>query len=564
MWVYVLIVLILLAIIGMGALLYMRNIRKDEISSQQSRLEDVRALPFQDILVKVKDYNLHGEALTLYKKWQSDWQNALNSSLTEAEKELGSASEDIDRFRFNDGREKAGSVKETLDGVEQQYQALTSEIGQLLDSNETGERNFNESEKLYREAKRDVLANGHKFGDSQPSLEKLIEAYEPELQEYEQLVNAGNYVTANKHINDVHEELSILKENMDEIPLLIKDVQKELPQQFQEIRFGCRDLKAEGYDLEHIKVEGKLSTLKGKLNLVEPLITRLELDEARAILDDINAQLDDMLELVEHEVRSKTKVDHEQHIITDDLFHAKDLNYTLRTEIEYVKEQFHINESDIHKVQKFEHEIENLIDVYDEITTEMRKTTARYSEVLDNLEYIKENIGAINDEQKQIQEYLITLREDEEEARENALLVQDRKEDIYRELMGSNMSSVPEKFLVMKNELDIDVKEIHKYFERRPLNVQYIKDKVNQTVLLLNKFDQEAYEILQEARLTELMIQYGNRYRRDDHDFNTTLNEAERLFKENRYKRALEIAKNGLEKVEPGAAARIEKEFDNE
>src|SRR5690625_2627208 len=151
MWVYVLIVLILLAIIGMGALLYMRNIRKDEISSQQSRLEDVRALPFQDILVKVKDYNLHGEALTLYKKWQSDWQNALNSSLTEAEKELGSASEDIDRFRFNDGREKAGSVKETLDGVEQQYQALTSEIGQLLDSNETGERNFNESEKLYRE-----------------------------------------------------------------------------------------------------------------------------------------------------------------------------------------------------------------------------------------------------------------------------------------------------------------------------------------------------------------------------------------------------------------------------
>ncbi|AKG74263.1 septation ring formation regulator EzrA [Salinicoccus halodurans] len=564
MWIYVLIVLILLVIIGMGALLYMRNIRKDEINSQQAKLEEVKSLPFQDDLVKVKDYNLHGEALTLYKKWQTDWQNALNSSLTEAENDLGSASEDIERFRFKDGREKLGSVNQTLDKVEQEYRSLTSEISQLLDSNDAGERNFHESERLFREAKRDVLANGHKFGDSQPSLEKLIETYEPELKEYEQLVNAGNYVTANKHIDEVHEELSILKENMDEIPLLIKDVQKELPQQFQEIRFGCRDLKAEGYDLEHIKVESKLSTLKGKLNLVEPLITRLELDEARAILDDINTQLDDMLELVEHEVKSKTTVDHEQHIITDDLFHAKDLNYTLRTEIDYIKEQFHINESDIHKVQKFEHEIENLIDVYDEITTEMRKTTARYSEVLDNLEYIKGNIGAINDEQKQIQQYLINLREDEAEARENALLVQDRKEDIYRELMSSNMSSVPEKFLVMKNELDIDVKEIHKYFERRPLNVQYIKDKVNHTVLLLNKFDQEAYEILQEARLTEMMIQYGNRYRRDDHDFNTMLTEAERLFKENRYKRALEIAKNGLEKVEPGAASRIEKEFDNE
>src|SRR5699024_7983463 len=194
---------------------------------------------------------------------------------------------------------------------------------------------------------------------------------------------------------------------------------------FQEIRFGCRDLKAEGYDLEHIKVQGKLSTLKGKLNLVEPLITRLELDEARAILDDINTQLDDMLELVEHEVRSKTKVDHEQHIITDDLFHAKDLNYTLRAEINYVKEQFHIKESKHHKVQKYEHEIEKLIDVYDENTNKMRKTTTRYSEVVDNHEYIKGNIGAINDEHNQIQEYLKTLREDEAEAEENALLVQD-------------------------------------------------------------------------------------------------------------------------------------------
>lgn len=81
------------------------------------------------------------------------------------------------------------------------------------------------------------------------------------------------------------------------------------------------------------------------------------------------------------------------------------------------------------------------------------------------------------------------------------------------------MTSVPEKFLVMKNELDIDVKEINKYFKRRPLNVQYIKDKVNRTVILMNKYEQEAYEILQAARLTEVMIQYGNRYRRDDPGF---------------------------------------------
>ncbi|MBY8909757.1 septation ring formation regulator EzrA [Salinicoccus roseus] len=562
MWVYVLIIVILAVVIAIGTLLYMRNIRKDDIKTQYVKLEGIRNLPFQDELVKVKDYNLHGEAQSLYKTWQSDWQNVLKHSLVEAQNDLDQATEDVEKFRFNDSRAKTESANAKLESVEEKYKALSGEIHQLIDANEEGERKYSEAERLYRESKRDVLANGHQFGDAQPHLEKLIETYEPELKDYEKQVNQGNYVTANKEIDEVHEELSILKENMDEIPLLIKEVQKDLPQQFQEVRFGCRDLKADGYDLEHIKVEGKLSTLKGKLNLVEPLITRLELDEARDILEDINTQLDDMLELVEHEVMAKTKVDHEKDIITDDLFHAKDMNYTLRTEIDYVKEQFHINETDVHQVQKYEHEIEGMIEIYDEIISETSKSMARYSEVLDNLEYIKDNIGSINEEQQQIQQYLINLREDEAEARENALLIQDRKEEIYRELLGSNLTSVPEKFLVMKNELDIDVKEINKYFKRRPLNVQYIKDKVNRTVILMNKYEQEAYEILQAARLTEVMIQYGNRYRRDDPDFNHKLNEAERLFRENRYKRALEIVRAALDKVEPGAAERIEKEFD--
>ncbi len=39
-----------------------------------------------------------------------------------------------------------------------------------------------------------------------------------------------------------------------------------------------------------------------------------------------------------------------------------------------------------------------------------------------------------------------------------------------------------------------------------------------------------------------------------------SLNEAERLFKNNRYKRAIEIAEQALESVEPGVTKHIEEE----
>ena len=79
---------------------------------------------------------------------------------------------------------------------------------------------------------------------------------------------------------------------------------------------------------------------------------------------------------------------------------------------------------------------------------------------------------------------------------------------------------------------------------------------------MMNKFEQEAYAVMRDSQLTELMIQYGNRFRSTDPDLNNQLNEAERLFKENRYKRALDVAKDAVESAEPGSAGKIEKQFD--
>ncbi|CAM4164602.1 septation ring formation regulator EzrA [Lacicoccus alkaliphilus] len=562
MWVYLLIGIIVLIAISVAVVFYIRNTKLEDINYKFEKLEEVRALPFQDELFKVKDLNLHGEAKKLYAGWQKEWQTSLKEALDTSENRLSDAKRDLEKFKFNDSNAKVKQAETEINQAGSKYDQLTSEIDELVQTGEKSAIARAEAEKIHREAKRDVLASAYQFGDASGPLEELIDSFEPEINEYDVMINGGNYVSAGRHIENVRSDLQTLKENMDDIPVLIREVQKDLPAQFQEIRFGCRDLKAEGYDLEHIKVEGKLSTLKGKLNLVEPLISRLDLDEARRILDDINNQVDDILELIEIEVKAKIKVDQDQPLITDELFHARNSNYTLRTEIQYMQDRFYINDSDIHSVQKFEHEIENLVDVYDEIITETSKTNARYSEVENRVSHIKDQILEINDEQEKIQEHLINLREDAEEAKENAVYIEDKKEKVYRKLVTSNLPEVPERFVIIKNELDINLSKIEEYFSKRPLNVQYIKDKVNQTVMSLNEFEQEAYELLRDAELAEIMIQYGNRYRRDDHAFDKQIRESERMFKESRYKRSLEIIKGALEKVEPGAARKIENDYD--
>lgn len=564
MWVYILIGIIVVLIIAVGVLLYIRNMRKNEIENLISELERVRLLPFDQTVAKMKDFNMHGEAEQKTNEWVENWHHSLDVNGNSAEEKLEQSKLLLEQFKFNDAKENMQVAEGEIKTVQENFDETVNGIEALSQQHKESERMYTEADKLYRGAKRDVLANGHQFGESQRPLERLIVSFEPELKEYKKMTNDGNYYSAHQHINDIQEDLESLRENMSAIPNMIRVVQKELPNQFQDIRFGCRELKSQGYDLEHVQVENTLSDLKFKLNEIEPLITQLELDEAKERIDEINNTMDEMLELVEHEVKAKAKVEEYQDEISDKLFKAKDTNYMLRTEIDYIKDQFHMNETDVHSVHKFENEIENLIDIYDDIVNETKKNITRYSKLVDNVEHIKVNIDEINEEQNAIQDYFVTLREDEKEASENKAYIERRKDQIYRDLTMANLSSIPERFVVMKHELDVNLSEIVKYFERRPINIKFIKDKVNNVMIDLNKFEQEVYEVLYEAGLTELMIQYGNRYRSSDEAFSNRLEEAERLFNDNRYKRALEIVQDALEKVEPGAADKIIKAFEND
>ena len=563
MWIYLLIGLIILVIIVVGVLLYLRKSKQEEVLKEKERLQQVIQLPFHLDLEKFKSYNLHGEAKELYEQLDGRWKDTLENNKMHAESNFEAADENLKKFKFSDSKQNEDHAVQHIDNIETMYDELSGEILSFVNQNDESRKLYDESVDLQREANRDVLADGHKFGDSRKPLESLINSYEPELEKYSSLVDNGDYNEAYTHISDVHEELVNLKESMERIPSLIKEVQKDLPTQFQEVRYGCRELRLDGYDLEHIKVDMTLSRLRTELNLIEPKIAKLELEEAEADLDRINNELDDMFDLIEHEVEAKIKYDELKDKVTDSLFKAKDTNMSLRTEINFIKESYYINDREVQTIHKYEHEIEELVTMYSGIEDEVNKNTTRYSRIIDNLEYIDSTIESINNKQDEVLEYLQSLKYDEEEAIDNTDLIDEKKEDIMHRLTTSNLVRIPEQFIVMKHELDNEVKEIDRYLERRPLNVRYIKEKVDKAVILLNNFEQEAYEVIHDAELSELIIQYANRYRKDNAELDSHIEEATRLFNENRYKRSLEIAEEALNEIDKDAVDRIFEAYEN-
>ncbi|HBC4952876.1 TPA: septation ring formation regulator EzrA [Staphylococcus aureus] len=557
---YIILAIIVIILIAVGVLFYLRSNKRQIIEKAIERKNEIETLPFDQNLAQLSKLNLKGETKTKYDAMKKDNVESTNKYLAPVEEKIHNAEALLDKFSFNASQSEIDDANELMDSYEQSYQQQLEDVNEIIALYKDNDELYDKCKVDYREMKRDVLANRHQFGEAASLLETEIEKFEPRLEQYEVLKADGNYVQVHNHIAALNEQMKQLRFYMEEIPELIRETQKELPGQFQDLKYGCRDLKVEGYDLDHVKVDSTLQSLKTELSFVEPLISRLELEEANDKLANINDKLDDMYDLIEHEVKAKNDVEETKDIITDNLFKAKDMNYTLQTEIEYVRENYYINESDAQSVRQFENEIQSLISVYDDILKEMSKSAVRYSEVQDNLQYLEDHVTVINDKQEKLQNHLIQLREDEAEAEDNLLRVQSKKEEVYRRLLASNLTSVPERFIIMKNEIDHEVRDVNEQFSERPIHVKQLKDKVSKIVIQMNTFEDEANDVLVNAVYAEKLIQYGNRYRKDYSNVDKSLNEAERLFKNNRYKRAIEIAEQALESVEPGVTKHIEEE----
>lgn len=557
---YIILAIIVIILIAVGVLFYLRSNKRQIIEKAIELKNEIETLPFDQNLAQLSKLNLKGETKTKYDAMKKDNVESTNKYLAPVEEKIHNAEALLDKFSFNASQSEIDDANELMDSYEQSYQQQLEDVNEIIALYKDNDELYDKCKVDYREMKRDVLANRHQFGEAASLLETEIEKFEPRLEQYEVLKADGNYVQAHNHIAALNEQMKQLRSYMEEIPELIRETQKELPGQFQDLKYGCRDLKVEGYDLDHVKVDSTLQSLKTELSFVEPLISRLELEEANDKLANINDKLDDMYDLIEHEVKAKNDVEETKDIITDNLFKAKDMNYTLQTEIEYVRENYYINESDAQSVRQFENEIQSLISVYDDILKEMSKSAVRYSEVQDNLQYLEDHVTVINDKQEKLQNHLIQLREDEAEAEDNLLRVQSKKEEVYRRLLASNLTSVPERFIIMKNEIDHEVRDVNEQFSERPIHVKQLKDKVSKIVIQMNTFEDEANDVLVNAVYAEKLIQYGNRYRKDYSNVDKSLNEAERLFKNNRYKRAIEIAEQALESVEPGVTKHIEEE----
>lgn len=112
------------------------------------------------------------------------------------------------------------------------------------------------------------------------------------------------------------------------------------------------------------------------------------------------------------------------------------------------------------------------------------------------------------------------------------------------------------------------IEQVHEQLENLPLNMPAVNQQLKEASETVRSVFDDTQDMLRKVDQIERIIQYGNRFRSQNHILSEQLKEAERRFYAYDYMGSFDVAAAAVEKASPGAVQKLlaqqEKEFQHQ
>ncbi|TWT26388.1 septation ring formation regulator EzrA [Planomicrobium sp. CPCC 101110] len=549
-------VIILLALIILGFLFRKKHYAEIE-RLEQLKLQ-IQNKPILEELTKVKQLNMNGQTEEMFERWRNIWTEVMDVHIPKIDASMFDAEDAIEHFKFGKATAIEHDIEAKIEKVDQQMTEILVELEDLIGSEE---KNRNEMELMkdqYRQARKTLLAHQHSYGAAAVPLEKKLESFTPLFNEYDKLTAEGNYLKAREIVMGLVDESKRVFSLIDDIPPLLSEVQSRIPSSIHELRSGQREMEGQSYYLNHLELTPQLDRMEEELVILKQNIAELTVAETKVKVEEMKEKIDSFYEILEREVEAKHYVDQHKIEIANQLEVVSRDTRDMADECAVVQLSYKISESDAAIPKACQEKIEKLHKRFDLLEARLSEDQSAYSHLAEELIEIREELVKVDQTQRNLTDSLKSLRIDEHEARAKLEKLKRTLQETDRMLHKANMPGIPEEMDVRLEEAEEHLFVTMQGLQEVPLNMKLVDNYLVKAEKCVDEAEEKAKEMVENVRLIERIIQYGNRFRKTDPQMNAKLMEAEESFRQLRYSKALEEAATAVETFEPGSMKRIE------
>ncbi|WNB93135.1 septation ring formation regulator EzrA [Bacillus sp. NEB1478] len=553
---------VVIAIVTFLALILYGAMSRRKIYKEIDRLEawkmQIMNRPLTDEISKVKGMAMIGETEEKFEMWRQEWDEMVTTRLPNLEEDLFDSEEYTDKYRFKKARTVLNDVNRSLERMDDRMKEITSEINELVTSEELNREEIVEAKEKLQETKKYYLTHIRALGQTAIIFDKELDEIKVLFETFEELTIQGSHLEARQKLVESLNRITVCKTQMEGVPELLVILQADIPGNLKDLGTGFDEMQEQGYVLHHIGIDKELESLKDLNEKALEKVLELDLESAQKDLDELTNKIDQLYEMLENEVHSKQFVIKQRAVFLSTIENLQDRIENLKQETEVVSNSYFIeqNEAEMQKkIEKLFHKLESRFMIIQESIDEKRESFSVIREMMDEMQKQMEELER---SQKVYEEMLHNLRKDELDTKQSLKALRKKLLEARRMVQKSNLPGLPEHYLITIGKAEEYIIEVSKKLDEKPLemsDVSYVLNKAHEAV---DEGYEETSAMIENAILAEKLIQYGNRFRSSNQTVSIRLIEAEIAFRNYQYEDALQIAADAIERVQPGILKEME------
>ncbi|MDG4522800.1 septation ring formation regulator EzrA [Streptococcus suis] len=555
--------IVIILIIAYVACLIVRKRNDNLLVALEERKEELFNLPVNEEVEAVKALHLIGQSQVSFREWNQKWVDLSLNSFADIENHIFEAEGYNNAFRFVSAKNAIDSIESQIDLIEEDIASIRHGLMELKEQEEKNSGRVKHALNLFDSLQEAVRENPDSYGETLPELEKQLKNIEVEFSEFVMLNSSGDPIEASEILDKAEEHMIALNQIMDRIPSLIERVTKDFPEQLEDLESGYRKLIEQNYLFTEANIESQFQNIRVSIRENTALIVSFDLDAAEAENEGIQAKIDHLYKVFNREIKANKEAVKISKNLPKFLEHVVQNTQLLDEESQRLNATYLLADSKLSRINQLKSRLESIEIVVTESVEDIENPQVAYSILEERLDHSLASLKEIEEEQLVLADYLKSQELSENTARKKATLYINKLHTLKRYMEKRNLPGIPAEFLTNFFRTSDHVEALIAELDYKRINIEVVNRLLENATYDMNQLEELAYLIVQNATLTEQLLQYSNRYRSFDESVQKAFNRSLSIFeKDFDYQAAFEEISFALETVEPGVTERFVRSYE--
>ncbi|HER4132319.1 TPA: septation ring formation regulator EzrA [Streptococcus pyogenes] len=557
------IILLIVAIVLLVIIAYLVGViirkRNDSlITSLEERKQALFALPVNDEIEEVKSLHLIGQSQTSFREWNQKWVDLTVNSFADIENHIFEAENLNDTFNFIRAKHEINSVESQLNLVEEDIASIREALNILKEQEEKNSARVTHALDLYEKLQASISENEDNFGSTMPEIDKQMKNIETEFSQFVALNSSGDPVEASEVLDRAEEHTIALGQITEQIPAIVAKLEDDFPDQLDDLETGYRRLLEENYHFPEKNIEARFQEIRESIRANSSELVTLDLDRAREENTHIQERIDSLYEVFEREIAAYKVAAKNSKMLPRYLEHVKRNNEQLKDEIARLSRKYILSETESLTVKAFEKDIKEIEDSTLAVAEQFDLQEKPFSELQVTFERSIKTLTNVESGQMDVFAAVKDIEKIESQARHNLDVYVTQLHMIKRYMEKRHLPGIPQDFLSAFFTTSSQLEALMDELSRGRINIEAVSRLSEVATVAIANLEDLTYQVVQNATLTEQLLQYSNRYRSFEAGVQSSFEHALRLFEvENDYQASFDEISYALETVEPGVTDRF-------